>query len=85
MKKMLLFIAIFITCFTVLFATTTQQAQARSYRTKSSDVYVKGYTKKNGTYVQPYYRSKSDGVKYNNYSCLDYGKSLSAYLYFVLK
>lgn len=49
-------------------------ANARSYRTKSSDVYVKGYYKKNGTYVKPYYRSKSDSSVYNNYSCIDYGK-----------
>lgn len=49
-------------------------AQARSYRTKSSDVKVRGYYKKNGSYVAPYYRSKSDGKKYNNYSCIDYGR-----------
>jgi len=30
--------------------------------------YVQGYFKKNGTYVAPHYRSKSDGAKYNNYS-----------------
>ena len=38
-----------------------QQTEARS-------VYVKGYTKKNGTYVQPHYRSAPDGNPYNNYS-----------------
>lgn len=31
-------------------------------------VYVKGYTKKNGTYVEPYYRSSPDHNPYNNYS-----------------
>lgn len=29
---------------------------------------VKGYTKKNGTYVAPHSKSKSDGSKMNNYS-----------------
>lgn len=29
---------------------------------------VSGYTTKRGTYVQPHYRSDSDGLKYNNYS-----------------
>lgn len=32
------------------------------------DVYVKGYYRKNGTYVQPHYRSAPDGIPYNNYS-----------------
>lgn len=49
-------------------------AEARSYRTKSSDVYVKSYTTKSGKYVPAYYRSKSDGKKSNNYSCTDYGR-----------
>ena len=31
-------------------------------------VHVKGYTKKNGTYVQPYIRSTPDKNPYNNYS-----------------
>lgn len=31
-------------------------------------VYVNGYTKKNGTYVKPHYRSDPDGIKSNNYS-----------------
>lgn len=33
-----------------------------------SQVKVRGYFKKNGTYVQPYIRSKPDGNPYNNYS-----------------
>ena len=33
-----------------------------------SQVYVKGYTKKNGTYVEPHYRSSPDKNPYNNYS-----------------
>lgn len=32
------------------------------------DVYVNGYYRKDGTYVQPHYRSAPDGNPYNNYS-----------------
>jgi hypothetical protein len=49
-------------------------AQARSYRTSASDVYVHGYTRKDGTYVSGYYRSAPDGIVSNNYSCIDNGK-----------
>jgi len=31
-------------------------------------VYVRGYYRSNGTYVQPHYRSNSDGNFYNNWS-----------------
>jgi|TARA_B100001964_G_C13749145_1_gene386650 hypothetical protein len=34
----------------------------------AGDVYVKGYYRSNGTYVQPHYRSAPDGNPYNNYS-----------------
>ncbi|SRR5260221_971722 len=34
----------------------------------SSDVYVHGYYKKNGTYVEPYYRTKADKTTKNNFS-----------------
>jgi len=33
-----------------------------------ADVYVHGYYRGNGTYVQPHYRSNSDGNPYNNWS-----------------
>ena len=32
------------------------------------NVHVKGYTKKDGTYVQPHYRSRPDGNVFNNWS-----------------
>ena len=48
--------------------------EARSYKTKSSDVHVKAYYRKDGTYVKAHYRSKADGIIYNNYSCIDDGK-----------
>jgi len=34
----------------------------------AKDVYVKGYTRKDGTYVQPHYRSAPDKTPLNNYS-----------------
>lgn len=34
----------------------------------SADEYVHGYTRSNGTYVQPYYRSSPDSTVSNNYS-----------------
>lgn len=33
-----------------------------------ADVYVNGYYRKNGTYVQPHHRSASDSTPWNNYS-----------------
>lgn len=33
-----------------------------------ADKYVSGYTKSNGTYVQPHHRSDGNTVKYDNYS-----------------
>jgi hypothetical protein len=34
----------------------------------SAQVHVKGYTKKDGTYVAPYYRSSPNNTKLDNYS-----------------
>ena len=33
-----------------------------------ADTYVNGYTRSDGTYVAPHYRSNSDSNRYNNYS-----------------
>lgn len=33
-----------------------------------ADQFVNGYTRKDGTYVQPHYRSNPDGTTLNNYS-----------------
>lgn len=33
-----------------------------------ADTYVKGYTKSNGTYVQPHIRSSPNSIKMDNYS-----------------
>lgn len=37
-------------------------------QTVNADTYVRGYYRSNGTYVQPHYRSDSDGDRSNNYS-----------------
>jgi hypothetical protein len=34
----------------------------------AADTYVRGYTRSDGTYVQPHYRSDPDGDPFNNYS-----------------
>jgi opacity protein-like surface antigen len=34
----------------------------------AGDVYVNGYYRSDGTYVQPHYRSAPDGNSYNNWS-----------------
>lgn len=34
----------------------------------AGDVYVRGYTRSDGTYVQPHYRTAPDGNLLNNYS-----------------
>lgn len=33
-----------------------------------ADTYVRGHTTKNGTYVEPHYRSSPNSSKYDNYS-----------------
>lgn len=50
---------IFFAAFLVIFA---GQVSAESDR-----VYVKGYYRKDGTYVRPHYRSSPDSTKSNNY------------------
>ncbi len=35
---------------------------------RASDVYVHGYTRDNGTYVEPYHRSSPDSSLSNNYN-----------------
>ncbi len=37
-------------------------------QTLQAQVYVRGYYRKDGTYVQPHYRSEPDGNPYNNWS-----------------
>lgn len=37
-----------------------------AYQSNAEKQKVKGYTKKNGTYIPSYYRSKADGSRSNN-------------------
>ncbi len=39
-----------------------------SFASTAKDVYVKGYTKKDGTYVQPHHRSAPNSNKADNWS-----------------
>ena len=41
--------------------------------TASADRYVRGYTKKDGTYVAPHMRSAPDAYRYNNRGSQTYG------------
>ncbi len=54
MKKILLVLAAL-----ALFASTEVMAQ---------EVHVRGYTRRDGTYVQPHTRTRPDGNPYNNKS-----------------
>lgn len=69
MKKILILAAIF----------AATPAFAQHYMSQSSqpsgfgggygnDQQVSGYTRSNGTYVEPYHRSQADSNPYNNYS-----------------
>lgn len=49
-------------------------ADARSYRSSPNDGYTRGYTKKNGTVVKPYYHTQKNSTKRDNYSCIDKGR-----------
>ena len=35
----------------------------------AGDTFVRGYTRRNGTYVAPHYRSAPDEIRSNNWSC----------------
>lgn len=57
-----------------VYSLTPALVQAHSYRTRSSDLHIRGYFRSNGAYIQPHYRSKADGYRINNYICLDHGR-----------
>jgi hypothetical protein len=59
MKKILVSFVLFMSLFGFM-ALNVDQADASTH--------VRGYTTKRGTYVQSYYRSNSNSVKYDNYS-----------------
>lgn len=43
-----------------------------SFSVAEARVSVRGYTRNNGTYVQPYYRSSPNVYRYDNYSYKSY-------------
>ena len=43
-------------------------SHSSSKSSRTSDVHVRGYTKKNGAYVQPHMRTAPNGTKKDNYS-----------------
>lgn len=43
-------------------------AMAARNRQSADDVYVGGYTRRDGTYVQPHYRSRPNANKWDNYN-----------------
>lgn len=47
---------------------SSSHSSSRSYSHSSTPVHVRGYTKKNGTYVAPHYRSHPDKSYNNNWS-----------------
>lgn len=52
----------------VLFCLTVAVAALTIFEQVHADVYVNGYVRSNGTYVQPHFRSNPDGNFYNNWS-----------------
>lgn len=57
MKKILLGVYIFLFSIVLIFLSS-----------EAESVYVKGYYRKDGTYVRPHTRTAPDGIKWNNKS-----------------
>jgi hypothetical protein len=63
-------LSLLITCTSTAYAQTYYRQPSSAYGTGSnpSSEGVSGYTRQNGTYVQPYQRSAPDNTQYDNYS-----------------
>jgi hypothetical protein len=70
MKKILLLAAVFVAAPAFAQLYNNQPAQPRGFAggMTGSDEQVSGYTRSNGTYVEPYHRTEADSNPYNNYS-----------------
>ena len=66
MKK-LLGIAVIACACVLLFAELSEARRGYSYGYRSSS-YVRGYTRRDGTYVAPHHRSGRDGIRSNNWT-----------------
>jgi hypothetical protein len=68
MKKTLMLAALFVSlpAFAQLYGGHQQQSYSNSMY--GNDQQVSGYTRSNGTYVEPYHRTAPDSNPYNNYS-----------------
>ena len=64
MRK-LLGIAVIACACVLLFAELSEARRGYSYGYRSSS-YVRGYTRRDGTYVAPHHRSARDGIRSNN-------------------
>lgn len=69
MKKILLLAAVFVAApaFAQLY-NNNQHAQPNGFGMTGNDQQVNGYSRSNGTYVEPYHRTAPDSNPYNNYS-----------------
>jgi hypothetical protein len=70
MKEILLLAALFAATPAFAQLQQSQSSQSSMYggRTPGTDQPVSGYTRSNGTYVEPYHRTEADTNPYNNYS-----------------
>ncbi|WP_200945677.1 hypothetical protein [Burkholderia sp. Leaf177] len=69
MKKVLLLVSLVIAsapAFAQLY--NNQRAQPSGSGMYGNDQQVNGYSRSNGTYVEPYHRTEADSNPYNNYS-----------------
>ena len=82
MKKLIKILLVAMFAVVWLAVLTPSSADALSYRRSPSDVYVRGYYRSNGTYVQPHYRSRPDGIVTNNYSYRGYTSNYRTYSYY---
>ena len=69
MKRILLLAAVFVAApaFAQLY-NNNQRAQPNGFGMTGNDQQVNGYSRSNGTYVEPYHRTAPDSNPYNNYS-----------------
>lgn len=50
------------------YKSSSHSYSSRSVKSHGSSTHVRGYTKKNGTYVQPHMRTSPNSTKMDNYS-----------------